>query len=407
MRFLYRGISVGAKRVKGEFDAQDRKQAVKILTNEHIEILALEEKQDSFFTNFIFFKSRSNTLQFTLEEICRFFEKLERLMKGGLVLSDALESIKQRSSNQKEIKLLKNVLNELREGGIFSKALNKFCNSFDSNILSILDVGDMTGNLPQALSNVIKILHRKIELKKRLIAGLSYPLFICGLAFVVILLFLFYLMPKMESMLRSFGGTLPISAHILISFTNIIIHYFPIILLFSFVLIFSFIHFCKKPKFQLFVDRNILNLPIIGRLKMLLFRTKIASAFASLLSNGIDTSSAMFIIVQSIENQYLRKQYLYAQEAIVEGDSIAHALSQFNIICGSACDILSVGEKTGDIASSFTDIADMYDEELGKFLKRLVTFSSSVALFFAFSLVSILAISIVSSVLNFSNKLIH
>lgn len=109
--------------------------------------------------------------------------------------------------------------------------------------------------------------------------------------------------------------------------------------------------------------------------------------------------------VESIDNLFIRQKYIDAQTAILDGVSVSQALQTFGIIDGSVCDILAVGEKTGNLDDAFVNVATIYEKHLDKFLKKLVVCTSTIALLFAFSLVTILALSVVSSVLNFSSGL--
>ncbi len=407
MKFLYRGIINDNQYTKGSLEANDQKQALAILAKNNIQVHVLNEARKINWSWIYFWKPRRKNIQFQLEEACLFFEKLFSLLRGGLTLADAIESIINNTSNVHEKELLENVLQELREGTSLSKALNKFCNSFANNVLCILDVGDVTGNLVHAVSNVIKILRRKIELKKHIIAGLSYPLLICSISLGVIALFMFYLVPKVESMMQNLGGRLPMSTSFLMKCSHFLFHHLWIFLISTFFVIIVLYIFYQSPKNRLWLDRNFLKCPLIGPLRMLYLRVNITNIFAGLLSSGIDVSRAMIMSMDTISNSFLKQQYLYAQEAIMAGASVAHTLQNFLIIDGTARDVLAVGEKTGDLGGAFANVAAMYENQLDGSLKKLVTYTSTIALLFAFLLVAVLALSIVSSVLNFSVELSH
>ncbi len=408
MKFLYRGISNHSQFVDGQLEARDRKHAIDILTKRQIKIIALSESKFSLRERLYFFRKKQQlTVRFRAEDMCRFFEKLERLLKGGLVLSDALESISRNSSNSREKSLVQSILSEVREGVNFAHALNKFCNSLSNNELCILDVGDKTGQLVRAVSDIVKILRKKNELTQRLITGLSYPIFICLMAFSVIGLFVFYLMPRMSNLMQSLGRALPTSVQVLLQTTHFIVHYCWLILLLAAALMICIKMLYRRPKFKLYLDRAITKLPFVGDFMLTRLRYNIANNFAGLLSNNIDISVALNLIEKSIDNSFIKQQYLLAKREIMDGGNVANVMYKFELTCGTACDMLIVGEKVGRLSDSFVDVAEMYEKHLDKLLKMFVTWSSTIALFLAFSLVAILALSLVSSVLNFSTNLVH
>ena len=71
-----------------------------------------------------------------------------------------------------------------------------------------------------------------------------------------------------------------------------------------------------------------------------------------------------------------------------------------------ATDILSVGENTGNLTAGFKEITKFYRNELTKALKFLTNVMSSAALVFAFSLVALVALGIVTSIFQVSSNLI-
>lgn len=402
MRFFYRGLSGDGRSVRGVLDALDRKQALGVLVQGDIHVLSLREqsireKKWKIWKNF-----EHKKIHLNLEEAERFFEKLFSLLSAKLTLAESVESMFNHPSNPREGRLLKHILQELKGGVPLSKALNKFCNSLSDSILGILDIGDVTGNLPHAVSNIIKILRRKIELKKRLIAGLSYPMLICTVSFGVIALFMFYLVPHVEGMMHNLGGELPWSTRLLVSCSHTIMRdSWMIFLLFAgCAIIVKWLY--EYPSARLRMDRMLISMPLIGPAKMLYSRVDITSMIAGLLASGIDISYVMRLSSASIGNSFLKKKYSDSQAAIMEGIPVAHALKVNGIIDDLAYDILSTGEKTGHLDEGFTNVAAMYEQQLDNFLKKLVIGTSTVALLFAFSLVAILAIGMVSSVMNFS-----
>ncbi|MDR3274088.1 MAG: type II secretion system F family protein [Puniceicoccales bacterium] len=406
MKFKYRGLDAGKRVVRGEIEADSRRQAMRALTGSDVVILGLSEASAKGPLR-LGFRKHGNFVKFSDAEMGHFLEKLAHLYRGGLMLSDALESMAKNTSQGKERSLSFRILENLRDGDGFAQSLKKCCNFFDNSMLSILELGELAGKFLQSLDNVIALLRRKIETKKRLIAGLSYPLFICCVAFLVILLFLFYLMPRMDGMLRNFGGQLPVTARILISCSRFLANYFPVFLLLAAMAGVFCRYLYRFAKYRLIFDRFFLKIPALGYLYTLSMRVRIASMLASLLSGGVAASEAIDMVSNSISNSYFKKNYTKARDAILDGTTLASAFKTCEIFDGSATDIIAVGEKTGDVASHFASLAATYDVQLNDFLKKSITITSSAALLLAFVIVAILALSIVSTVLNFSAKLVR
>ncbi|MDR2603343.1 MAG: type II secretion system F family protein, partial [Puniceicoccales bacterium] len=105
----------------------------------------------------------------------------------------------------------------------------------------------------------------------------------------------------------------------------------------------------------------------------------------------------------SINNEILLERFTRAKTDILDGCSICTSFEKHNVIDGEQCDLLAIGEKTGDLASSFKDIYKMYDEKLQSTLKKLTVSVSAGAMMFAFALVGLLALGMVQSIMGATN----
>jgi type II secretory pathway component PulF len=406
MRFKYRGLADSGKTIRGETEASSRKKAMQSLARSGVRILALDEVCGGAPSKLPFLKGRGR-MKFSDGEMSHFFEKLAYLCGGGLLLPDAIESLAKNTSSAKERFLSRQILEKLRDGDNFTQAIRKCCDFLDGSMLSMLELGDLTGKISNSLRSIVDLLRRKIETKKRFVAGLSYPIFICCVALGVILIFLFYLMPRMATMMRGLGGKLPEMASILIYCSRGMARYLPLFLLLlgAAGMWVRYLYKCDRYRFAL--DKFFLKIPIAGRLYTLFVRVRISNILAELVLSGVSVSEAVTVGASAISNSFFRKNYTEARDAILDGTSLASAFKMHGIFDGSAVDIIAVGEKIGDVASHFAFLADMYDAQLNAFLKKLVAFTSSIALLFAFAIVAILSLSIVSSVLNFNARLTH
>jgi type II secretory pathway component PulF len=404
VKFKYRGLDAAGRATGGEIEAESSKRAAQLLFSKGITPLKLREIGGGIWPGLGAWR-RGRNMRLSDGEMEHFFDRLARLCGSGLTLADALESIAQNTSSPLERRLTLQILDNFKAGDSFTQALKKCSNSFTPSMLSILALGDVTGNFSHSLDSVVAFLRRKIDTRKRFIAGISYPLFICAMAFGVVLLFLFYLMPRMSSMMASLGGQLPLVARALMRCSRLSLRFSPLLMLFIAAMPLFLRRLRGSAKHGLKIDRIFLRLPVVGRLHTLAMRAQISNTLASLTSGGVTVTEAISVAGDSITNIWHRSCYTNARDAILNGAAVASAFKIGGIFDGFGADIIAVGEKTGDMAAALTSLAGAYDAQLDTSLKKLVTFTSAATLLFAFSLVAILALSIVSSVLTFSTRL--
>ena len=68
-------------------------------------------------------------------------------------------------------------------------------------------------------------------------------------------------------------------------------------------------------------------------------------------------------------------------------------------------DVVEVGEKTGNLGNSMNDVSKAFRTQLTKKIKGMTNLISGLALGFAFSLVALVAISIVTSIFQVSKSI--
>jgi type II secretory pathway component PulF len=166
-----------------------------------------------------------------------------------------------------------------------------------------------------------------------------------------------------------------------------------------------FIGFRRTPNGKFATDCWMLKIPLIGLAIKENYYCQTSNLLGTLLGSGINTTEAMKLTENSSSNTLFKKNFLDAKKQILDGVSLCLAFEKNNVFPEAALDILSVGENTGDIASSFKEVFHIYNQSLKDNLKRMTSIFSSLAMGFAFGLVAALALSVVTSVMKLSTTM--
>lgn len=412
-KFYYKGIAKGVK-VEGSLDATDRKLAMKLLAARGIRVIALDgsEKPSASTTGDLLrpkgeMKVKKGFSWRKKPVTEPFLSKLLQLHQSGMPLGDAIKALKERLREQEQRELAQKIWQDLSEGYTFAVALKRFPETFDNSIIYAIEAGEASGNMIPILQNVVEHLRDQAALKKKIYAGLAYPIFVSCIAIFVVALFLFYLLPKIQGMMQSMGGRMTISARILIASADAVIYVGPFVLVFLIIGAILIRQWRKKPEGLRKTDAWLLKIPFIGAVVRQATYSQVANLLATLLGSGVNTTEAMRLVEKIIQNKILFERFQASEKQINDGAPTSLAFRQNDFFPDLAIDILAVGENTGDMVHCFKEIYSIYSKELEKNLQNLTTFISSVALLFAFVLVTILAMSIVTSILQFSNSLMR
>ncbi len=408
-KFFYKGIKSGTQ-VEGILEASSRQIAAKSLLSKGIQVTAISEsgipsvKASSGKSKIK--TDRKPLFQFRKKPLTEpFLSKVLQLHQSGMPLGDAIKTLKDRIREPEQRELAQKIWQDLSEGYTFAVALKRFPEIFDNSIIYAIEAGEASGNLILILQNVVEHLHDQAELKKKIYTGLAYPAFISCVAVFVVGLFLFYLLPKIQGMMQSMGGKMSLPARILIGSADAVIYVGPFVVVFLILAIIFIRRWRKTPEGLKKTDAWLLKIPFINNVVKEAAYSQTANLLATLLDSGVNTTEAMRLTEKLIKNRILFESFQLSQKQINDGAAMSLAFSQNKFFPDLAIDIIAVGENTGNMVHSFKEIYIIYSKELEKNLRNLTTFISSIALLFAFLLVTILALSIVTSVLQFSSSL--
>lgn len=335
-----------------------------------------------------------------------FFAKLYQLIENGMPLGDAVKALSQRLTVPRLKALCSGLWQELSRGSTMGLAMRRFPRIFDATTIAMIEAGEATGNLGSILANMIEMLETRRAMRKEILSGLSYPSFILGVVFFVMVFFLFYLMPNIQTMMDSMGGELTLPTRIVMAFAHFSLTGGPFVLgaLGGVALIIR--QWRRSESGRLATDRWLLQIPVVRSIALNAELCRLCNLSAVLLGSGVDTTDALRLIERAIQNRHLRGLFSSSRSLISDGASFANALRHNRVMPDMDLDILSISEDAGDLVAGFRSVYKARNEELREQMKRLTMWISTCALIFVFTLVSLLVFGIVSSILQLSGSVL-
>ena len=332
-------------------------------------------------------------------------KRLYELHKSGMPIGDAVRILQNRLSDREQKALVIGIWRDLSEGLTLAKALSKRTRFFTPSVCHVIQAGEATGHLAPVLAKVIQYLEEKQAIRKKMLSSMAYPTFVTVVALLVVVLFLTVLLPQIEGMLERLGGEMTWSAQLLIDGSNWMLKLGPFLILGLIVFIFGLGQWKRTLTGKRMIDEWSLKIPLIGNIIYYSNLYQTGNLIATLLQSGINTTETFQLTEKTIENAHMKQQFTVAKGQINEGASVTQAFRLQKFMPDVALDILSVGEDTGELAQSMADVTEGFKESLSQRLSALTTIVSSLALGFAFGLVTLIAIGIVTSVFEVSKTL--
>jgi type II secretory pathway component PulF len=404
--FNYTARDAGGSLTEGTIDSQTRRDALRKLQARGLKPVKVEEAGAAVRAKEAVREGgpADKDLLPTQAECLPFLEAMADLVRSGMSAGEALRLLSLRLQKSRLRVLCAGIWSKLGEGQSLSVAMGGYPKVFDGQTLNLIAAGEATGNIRDVLERLITHFTEQNEFRRKLASAMAYPVFICFVAVGVIIFFVLFLLPRLETLLKSLGGEMPLSTKLLIGFANTLLWFGPLLLVLAIALAFYVKHWRKTEAGLIASDALLLRVPLAGTFVVRVSVLNFCQTLAVLLENGITTAEALRLAEKTAPNRALRQQLREATDRVLEGDSLSKALARTGYFPRLLLDRVAVAEQTGNLAPGLRDIARSYRAELDRWLGTLSQTISASVLIVAFSFVAFIAFAIVSAVFQVSSS---
>ena len=409
-RFSYSARDPAGRTVTDEVTSPSRKDALRLLSARGLQPLQLNELTASGRSTTPVAAAKATPLSFVTGEnshfsrahFLPFLQALAELTTSGLSAGESVRLLALRLKDKNLRGLSAAVWERLSEGQPLSKAMEQMPRVFDRQTISLVRAAEATGSLNEVLQRLITHHTEQRALRQKLINALIYPVFVCIVAFGVILFFVLFLMPRLKTLLTSLGGKLPFATQLLVNSSELLLRYGIVLLPLAVFVVLLLWRWRHTDQGRTTTDAWLVQIPGIRRIVIDSALLNFAQTLAVLLQNGINPAEALRLTERTIGNRTVQAALHNATDRVLEGETLSIALSRTGYLPDLVLDRLAVGESTGQLAPCLRDIARNYADAHSRRLQGLTTVISSTVLLFAFSFVGFIAYAIVSAVLAVS-----
>jgi type II secretory pathway component PulF len=160
---------------------------------------------------------------------------------------------------------------------------------------------------------------------------------------------------------------------LLISVSGFILDHFLYIIVGLLIVILISISLLRLPSVKLARDRLMLKIPLIGAINIERGVQHFCQTASMLLKAGLHLPQVMDIAIQTNKNQIIRQSFSDVKDKLVQGEGLAQPLAEVEFFPPLLAEMAVVGEKTGAIDSTFTTLADFYEQRVDRRIEVLIS----------------------------------
>ena len=392
--FTYRGRDENGRLVSGKISAGSSQGAVENLQSQRVVVLALEElkkvrtEKSSLSLRSVFPQKISD------DDLILFTRQLYALTKAGIPILRAMNGLAESSNNEALSTVLADISQSLISGSDLSGAFRRHPKVFSTIYVSLVQVGESTGKLDDALKRLISHLESERETQKRIKAALRYPMMVIFAIAVALAVITVFVIPSFSSVFSKLGADLPWATRLLMGASDFVRNNGLLLLTALTLSYFGLRFYIRTDEGRLWWDRKRLRWPLLGSIFERIALSRFSRSFAMMLSAGVPILSSFNIVAETVGNKFVGNAVRSMHSGVERGDRLTNAAAATGLFTPLVLQMMTVGEETGSVDRLLDEVADFYEQEIDYELKQLADAVEPILLAFMGGLVLILALGV-------------
>jgi type II secretory pathway component PulF len=392
MKLCYKGFNREGQPVTDSVEARDLADAKETLRRQGVYITEISESGDTGDTT-----RRGRTSPFghgrRLKNVAMFLRQLHVLIATGTPLTESLQALERQSTDPKWKAIVSDVRETVEQGAALSSAMASHPRYFNAICRGLVAAGESGGNLDAMLERLSILSRKQVHVRSAVMGAMIYPCLLVVVAGGVLITLMVFVLPRFAALFATLDTPLPPTTKLLMGLSDLTRAYWwasPVVIA---GLGFAVLTVLKTPGGKRGLDGISIRLPQFGVIIRNFTTAKITRLLGILLQGRVPLLDALVLTRDSMTNYYYNQLLVRAIDAITRGDSLAGAFSNASLIAPSVCEAVRSGDKSGQLGSLLTAIADFLDEENEVTLRSLTSIIEPVILIVLGVMVGFIAMS--------------
>ncbi len=362
--FKYQAKKSPKEIIEDVIEAESREKAIEKLSQKNCFPIKIEEIPQGFTS--VLGTAVVSYRRIKTKSVITFSRQLASLLKSGVQLSKSLTIILEQTEDIHLKILLEQIYSKIKDGESFSSVLVKYPKIFSPLYIAMVQAGESSGNLSDALVRISDHLKKQNAFLSRVRSALIYPILMSILGVLTIMFMFVFVMPRLVKMFSDIGQELPLPTQIILAISSGLQRWWIWILIVIVVLI---LVFKRGTKIHRTVFSQLkLHIPIWGNFSLKVELGRFCRSLEILVVSGIPISEAIKIAIPIFDNEVLKKAVEQGHKQVEEGGSFGNALKKLKLFPTFMTNIIIISEESGKFAEGFSEIASSYETETEEML---------------------------------------
>lgn len=296
-----------------------------------------------------------------LSVFCRQFVSI---LSAGVSIINALDMLSEQTENKVLSKAIKNVQTSVEKGETLADAMIAEKKIFPRLLIHMVEAGEASGDLETVFERMAEHFEKDTKLKAQVKKAMIYPMVVGCVAIIVIFVMMLVVIPNFVGIFQDMNMELPAMTRMVIGMSDFVKGKWFLILLVIAFAVFGFYLTKKSDTGKFFLGKLALKLPLFGKIITKSNSSRFARTLSTLLTAGIPMIEALDITAKTLDNVIAKQVLFTAKDDVIKGFPLSNPIRVSGVFPPMVCQMIKIGEESGNLESMLEKLADYYDEEV-------------------------------------------
>ena len=395
----YVAINEKGKKIKGYFDAFTRLDVQSFLIGEGLAVYSI---RTSKWIQTLHGTIGENRTKIKQKDLIFLLTQLSTYIKSGITLVDSLNILIRQVDKRAYKSILRDVVYDLTVGESFSVALEKRGVAFPKLLINMVKASELTGELPEALDDMVQYYTEAEEARKEMVSALTYPSIVFLFTLAVVTFVMMYVVPKFVDIYNTMDSSqVPKFTMSVINFSNFLKKNIIWILLFIIIIALVLVYLYKNVQvIRTFFQWIFMHIPVLKDVIIYNEVTMFSKTFASLLAHNVHITDSMEILGKVTNNEFYKMMILDTIANLARGDKISSAYKDQWAFPVPAYEMIVTGEKTGQLPEMMAKVSTYYQSLHKNTVSRIKSLVEPILIIFLTFSVGLILLAVIIPMFN-------
>lgn len=285
------------------------------------------------------------------------------MVGAGLPLAESLAVLHRQEENHRLRAAVETVARDVESGSSLAAAMSRHPQIFSRLAVAMTSSGETGGRLDQSLLRLGSELEKAAAVAQQVRGALAYPLVVGAVGAIVVSVIIWRVVPVFSELYDGLDAELPLLTRVVIEASRSFGSWAIAILAGAAGAGWALGRLRRTAAGGARLDRLSLGIPLVGGLLRSVGVARFCRTLGVLTGAGVPVLEGLEIARRAVGNRHLEQAIGGVRPRVESGASLAGPLQQTGLFPPMVIQMVAVGERTGELDTSLTKVADFYEDE--------------------------------------------